>query len=58
MNTISNETRNRKSQFKTDLEAFADWVDEYAEAHGISVEETLNLALFRLEGKEYKPNEM
>ena len=58
MNTISNETRNRKSQFKTDLEAFADWVEEYAEANGMTVDDVLELALFRLEEKEYIPSEM
>lgn len=54
MATISRETRNRKSVLhKTDLEAFKDWVKEYAEANDMEIADVLDLALFRLE-KEAK----
>lgn len=49
METISNETRNRKAAYYEPEDALSRWVAEYAEAHNITKEEVIALALFRLE---------
>ena len=50
--SISNETRSSKGNRGTAIEQFARWVKEYAEAHDMSVDDVLKLALFRLEQEE------
>ena len=49
MNTISNETRNRKAEPYDEMGALKRWVAEYAEAHNMTEEQVVALALFRLE---------
>ena len=47
--TVSNVTRARKSEPYTEIGALKRWVSEYAEAHNMTEEEVVALALFRLE---------
>ncbi len=49
INQISVATRSRKSEPLKSKEAFQRWVSEYAEAYGMTEEEVVNLALFRME---------
>lgn len=49
MEQISNETRNRKAAAYKEKDALSRWVSEYAEAHNMTEEEVIALALFRLE---------
>lgn len=46
---ISNETRSKKYSEYEEVDALNRWVTEYAEAHGMTKEEVIALALFRLE---------
>ena len=56
MNTLTNEIRNSKATYSNDqVWAFSRWVEEYAFAHNMTIEDTLNLALFKKEGINYKP---
>lgn len=55
---ISNETRQSKYTDNHDKEAaFMRWVTEYAEAHDMTEDEVLDLALFNLEQERIKKNE-
>lgn len=52
METLSNETRNKKAVFKNREEAFNDWINEWAEAIGRPVKEVAEFALIKLENEE------
>lgn len=59
MKEISRETRNKKGELFVNTQySFAKWVEEFAEANELTVEETLQLALFKQENIEYIPSDV
>lgn len=51
---ISNEVRRAKADTSlSDIERFDRWVTDYAESHGKTKEEVVNLALFRMGYKDF-----
>lgn len=53
MKQLSRELRNRKAEAYDPQKAFNHWVEEYAYTHEMSIEEVLNLSIFKDNGMEY-----